>query len=100
VLQVQNSVSRDCLQYFTSTPSCDRSIELNASFLSDAESLFSICSNLREDRNAFPRSALDQARGFFAWIDSNFLPTCFAEERLYFLSELAFTISTAHRWLG
>ena len=100
IVATRYSVSRECLEYFCGIPVGERSAELDASFLADPEILFFLCSILREERNTLPQKALDTARAAFDWVDRNFHPTGFEDERLYFLSHMASTISTSLRWLG
>ncbi len=97
---LKGSVSLQCLEYFLDASSSGRSEELNTAFLLDAENLLGVCALLKERRNGDPSTVLSEAVSLFKWVDRNLLPSSFCDERSYFLSQFATTISVCWRWLG
>jgi tetratricopeptide (TPR) repeat protein len=97
---LRGSVSQECISYFLEAPALDRSSNLNASFLIDPETLFSICTILKEKRNATPAAVANQLPSLREWVDARFWPKNFSDEREYFLGQIEFSIAVCSRWLG
>ena len=96
----RGSVDQECTLYFLSTPACDRSAELNGTFLQDSESLFSICSAARGTRNSAPSRLALELPSLYEWVAARFSPESFPDERNYFLAQLETSMGVCARWLG
>jgi tetratricopeptide (TPR) repeat protein len=94
------SVHHDCVFYFLQVEGHDRTPELNARFLSDSESLFSICAAIRDLRNSAPAALAIELPALQKWVTSHFWPAHFTDERTYFVTQLEMSRGVCARWMG
>jgi tetratricopeptide (TPR) repeat protein len=94
------SVERQCLDYFLATPAPERSRNLTETFLRKAETLFCLCSTLREKRNVCPSDLGEKMPLLYKWLSESDRPKSFPDEREYFLGQMALTASTCARLTG
>lgn len=92
--------ARIASQNFLSIPVKERSEDHRQRFLSSADTLLSICSELRKNRDRTPASVFENAVDIYQWIAR---PSCdlgLFDERDYFLGETALLAGGAGRHLG
>lgn len=85
---------------FLATPMAERSTDLKEKLLSWPDSLFAVCTLLRQKMNVTPTSVADDVSGLYKWITEPNRNLGLFDERDYFLGELALIAGTAYRHLG
>lgn len=94
------STVRDCVTYFLMSARAEESAALSENFLVDAESLLTVTSVLRDLRNEHPAVVERKLPALREWVDLNFRPPSFRDEREYFLAELELSAAVCAKWAG
>jgi tetratricopeptide (TPR) repeat protein len=88
------------MEYFLESVGSHRSTALCRMFLSDAESILALCAILRRRRNESPAQLAERLPELTSWVEREFRPESFPDEREHFLAQLETTAGVCARWLG